>query len=73
MDFPWNKNKKIEELSKLSSRKEILAKFKDIANPNCNTCYGQGHVGHKINPIKTSKNKIIKQRIYIPCPKCIKN
>ncbi len=73
LDFPWNKNNKIDELNKISSRKEILAKFKDLANPNCKQCHGLGHCGYREKTIKSIKNKIIKQRIYIACPKCIDN
>jgi hypothetical protein len=45
------------------TRKEILDKLKESANPNCKKCLGRGYIGYKEN-----KKGI---RIYIACQKCV--
>jgi len=69
--FSWNKNKKIEILKSIKDKIKLLKKFKKFANPNCKTCYGIGHVGYKEKPINIRNGEVIKQKIYITCPKCI--
>ena len=54
MLFPWNK----KQLT--GTREEILNKLKELANPNCNKCYGRGHLGFKEGKTKAKDKKILK-------------
>ena len=67
MLFPWNK----KQLT--GTREEILNKLKKLANPNCNKCYGIGHLGFKEGKTKAKDKKILKPRTYMVCNKCVYN
>jgi len=54
-----NKNRTLE-----GNREEILKVLKKLANPNCNKCYGRGHIGYE-------EDRKTKSRTYIPCHKCV--
>ena len=63
--FPWEKEQMI------GTRDEILAKLRELANPSCTRCHGQGHLGYITKDIKLRNGRIIKQRSYVHCPKCV--
>lgn len=63
--FPWNKDPITGMIT------EILEKLKKLANPNCNKCYGRGHIGYKVNKVSVNGGRVIRSRTYIACPKCI--
>jgi len=69
--FSWDKNKKIEILRSIKNKIELRKKFKEFANPNCKTCYGIGHIGYKEKSINIKNGSIVKEKVYITCPKCI--
>lgn len=67
MNFLWDK-----ELNLGETKTEILENLRKRANPNCNTCYGLGHVGYKEKKVRLQNGKIVKPRTYIICSKCEK-
>lgn len=65
MKFPWSKREIV------GTRDDVLAELKELANPNCTRCHGQGYLGYIEKKKELRNGRIVKPRSYIQCPKCI--